>query len=120
MTRIAAFAIAAGTLFAAVPAHAQYGALAYDPDSRVWGRSYNQPSPRDADGVALSYCRSPGCRVVARTGPGQCGAIAAPSYGNGFRWATRPSRGAAEYAAVAGCQEQQGQYCHVVFAVCNE
>lgn len=113
---IAAFLV---LCFAAIPARAQYGALAYDPDSRIWGRSYNQPSPRDADGVALSFCRSPGCRIVARTGPGQCGVIAAANSGTHYHWATRYSQQEAGYAAMIGCQQESGQYCTVIVAVCN-
>src|ERR1700761_4677773 len=104
MTRWTAMALGASLLvLASGEARAQYGSLAYDSNTKQWGRSFNLQSPRDADQVALSFCRTGGCQVVVRTGPGQCGAIAAARAGTRYHWSTRPYRREAEYNAVAGC-----------------
>jgi hypothetical protein len=113
-------ASAAGLLVVlAVPASAQYGALAYDPDTRLWGRATNLPSPREAEETALSYCRSPGCRIVTRTGAGQCSAIAASRDGSRSHYSTRPGRAEVEAAAAERCEYEARQPCHLVVVQCN-
>src|SRR5689334_8474098 len=96
MNRVAGIITAAAAFLAvglsAAPARAQYGALAYDPDTHLWGRATNMSSPREADDTAMGYCRSGGCRIVVRTGPGGCGAIAAAGYGTRYYWSARSSR----------------------------
>jgi hypothetical protein len=122
MTRITlGMAASAGLamMLAAIPARAQYGALAYDPDTRLWGRATDTSSPRDAEATALAYCRSGGCRVVTRTGPGQCSAIAAANDGTRSHWSTRPGRAEVEAAAVERCQYEARQPCHLVVVQCN-
>src|ERR1700681_1294749 len=48
---------------AAAPAHAQYGAIAYDQMSGKYGSSNNQSSAARANEVALKNCASSECRV---------------------------------------------------------
>ena len=119
VTLLAAALAGLAILFAATPVRAQYGALAYDPDTRLWGRATDMPSPREAEATALGYCRSGGCRVVARTGPRECSAIAAANDGTRSHWSTRPGRGEVEAAAVERCQDEAREPCHLVVVQCN-
>jgi hypothetical protein len=77
--------------FASSALAADHGAIAYDRSNCAWGRSWNYPDQRGADDRALSECASGGsnCQVVARMGPGECGAVAATGSCSGFGWATR-------------------------------
>jgi hypothetical protein len=118
-TLIAAASAGFAIMLTAMPVLAQYGALAYDPDTRLWGRATDSPSPRDAEAAALAYCRSGGCRVVTRTGPGQCSAIAAANSGARSHWSTRPRRAEVEAAAVERCQYEAREPCHLVVVQCN-
>ena len=120
VTLLAAASAGLAVIVAAMPVRAQYGALAYDPNTRLWGRATNVPSPRDAEATALSYCRSGNCRIVTRTGPGQCGAIAAANDGSQSHYSTRPGRAEVEAAAVERCQYEARQPCHLVVVQCNQ
>lgn len=121
MSRLVAIAIGvAAILIAATPARAQYGALAYDENTRAWGQSHGMGSPREAERTALGYCRSGGCRIVVRTGPGQCSAIAASAHsGTWYHWSAAGSRGGAEHDAIRGCERDSGQSCTIQVWQCN-
>ena len=45
----------------AVPAHAQYGAIAWDKETGKQGWSWSQQTQARADEVALSACGTTGC-----------------------------------------------------------
>ena len=59
---------------AAVPALAEYGAIAWDKETGKRGRSWNQQTQSRADEVALSECGTTGCKVIMRTGRRECAA----------------------------------------------
>jgi Domain of unknown function (DUF4189) len=60
----------------AAPAAAAYGAFAHDDDAHRYGYSWNQETEHAADEAALKGCKTDKCKVVFRTGPKICGAIA--------------------------------------------
>ncbi len=113
-----AVALAAG----AAPAFASYGAFAYDDASGKYGASWNQASEKEADATALKGCASQNCKIVFRTGAGQCGAVAATENGKAWGGAKRPKREEAEKAAIANCQKRvkAGAQCKVKTADCNK
>jgi len=122
MRRPGIFATAAtlvGLLTAAEPAFADFGAIAYDQHNCAFGRSWHQQSPQRAADVALGECAHPGCRVVMQVGPGQCGAVAVTQNCHGFGWATRPSRDAAQLAAMTECQRYNAGQCNARIVDCN-
>jgi hypothetical protein len=122
MTRVVRAAVAtvfALAMLAPIAAAAQNGAIAYDPETRTWGRAADMASEAEAEAAALAACRATGCRIVVRTGPGECGAIAAPPHGSRHVGSTRFSRAEAQFGAVQRCQADAGQHCDVVVAQCN-
>jgi len=84
----------------AVPALAQYGAIAWDKETGKQGWSWNQQTQARADEVALSACGTTGCKVIMRTGRRECAALASNEAGKyvGARFAQgsrcRSARGA--------------------------
>jgi Domain of unknown function (DUF4189) len=103
----------------AQPAFAQYGSIAFDNHSGRWGVSWNQRSPRRADGVALGECGTPGCSVRVRTGPGMCGALATTANGRGWGWATRRRREWARRQAMDECLHYNYGACYLRAWNCN-
>lgn len=80
--RMAILPVAALAVALAAPAHAathpkksSYGAIAYEPNRRATGYSYDFPSAREAKIEALKQCRDPACEVVISF-HNACGAIA--------------------------------------------
>jgi hypothetical protein len=118
---VASFAVAAW-LAAAAPARAAVGAFAYDEATGKYGASWNQASQKQAEEAALKGCASEKCRIVFRTGAGECGAIAATEDGRAWGGATRPKRDAVEKAALANCEKRPGAAgkCKVKTAECNK
>ena len=111
-----------GALAAAAPAFAEYGAIAYDRSNCAWGRSWNYDSQRGADNRAMSECSDQGsnCQVVARVGPGECGAVAATNSCSGFGWATRPTVSAAQIVALEQCRNYNPSLdCSIKVSVCS-
>jgi hypothetical protein len=121
MRRQGLFATAAliGIVAGAVPAFADFGAIAYDQRNCAVGRSWHFDNPRRAADTALAECGHPGCKVVLEVGPGQCGAIAITPNCHGFGWATRPSRDAAQLSAMMECQHSNAGQCSVRTVDCN-
>src|SRR5215813_11155717 len=80
---IALMLLASGsTLLTALPARAaEYGAIAWDNQSGKRGWSWNQPTQKRADEVAMSECGASGCKVIIRAGPGMCAALASTDDG---------------------------------------
>jgi hypothetical protein len=115
---LAALVLAVG----AAPAFAAFGAFAYNGATGKYGASWNQASEKQADETALKGCASEKCKIVFRTGAGQCGAIAATEDGKAWGGARRPKREEAEKAALANCEKRPGAAgrCKVKTAECNK
>jgi hypothetical protein len=101
------------------PAMAAYGAFAYDDDAHRYGYSWNQETERAADEAALKGCKSDKCKVVFRTGPKTCGAIALTADDKVWGGASRDTRPAAELAAMENCQKRTSGQCKVRASECN-
>jgi hypothetical protein len=114
----AMFALIA-VMASARPALAAYGAYAYDQDAGKYGYSYNEQTEKAADTAALKGCNSGGCKIVFRTGPQQCGAIAATENGKVWGGAHRDRRPEAELAAMQDCQKRTQGQCKVKASECN-
>jgi hypothetical protein len=106
-------------MLAATPAVAGYGALAYDEQARKYGLSSNEESQAKADDVATKECGSDKCKIIFRTVPRECGAIAMAESGTGWGASKRPQRDAAELAAITDCQKHTKGQCKIRDAGCN-
>ena len=103
----------------AAPALAAYGSFAYDDDAHKYGYSWNQETAATADQAALKGCATDKCKVVFRTGPKECGAIAFGADGKVWGGARRDRRDAAELAALENCQKQIAGQCKIKASECN-
>src|SRR5207302_3958505 len=102
------------------PALAGYGAFAHDEASGKYGFSWNEANQKQADDAAIKSCNTTACKVVFRLGPKLCGAIAMTDDGKIWGGSTRPTRAAAELAAIQGCQKRTKVQCQVKGAECNK
>jgi hypothetical protein len=98
---------------------ADYGAFAYDEGAHKYGYSWNQESEQRAGDAALKGCASDKCKVVFRTGPKECGAIAMTNDFKVWGGARRDQRAAAELAAIGDCQQRTSAQCKVRASECN-
>jgi serine/threonine-protein kinase len=93
----------------AAQARDNFGAIAYSPDTRGWGTSYDFRSRGAAESYSMSQCGArgdQGCRVVLWF-RNACGALAVNSDGaNGWGWAY--ARGNAERIALQNCNAYGG------------
>ena len=113
----AALMLSSGT---AVPAQAQYGAIAYDQMSGSYGSSSNEPSAARANEVALKNCASAECRVHS-VEPHGCGALAKSETDKAWGGADRETLDAAKHDAVEHCQGHTSTgHCKVVVSACNK
>jgi hypothetical protein len=103
----------------AAPAFAEYGAFARDEATGKYGFSWNEANQKQAEDAAIKSCNTTGCKVVFRTGPKQCGAIALTDDGKIWGGASRPTKAAAELAAIQNCQKRTKVQCTVKGAECN-
>ncbi len=101
------------------PALAAYGAFAYDEGAHKYGYSHNEATQKAADDLALKGCASGGCKIVFRTGPQQCGAIATGEDGKVWGGARRDQQAAAELAAMQDCQKRASGQCKIRASDCN-
>jgi hypothetical protein len=108
------------TLWPSVPAFAAYGAMAWDEESGKAAMSWNEPTAKRAEEVAIRQCGADGCKVVYRFGPKLCGAMATTKDGKYAGAAKRPDREAARTAALKACEKKKGGECSVRFADCNK
>lgn len=113
------FAAALFVLATTTPALAEYGAFARDEATGKYGLSWNEANQKQADDAAIKGCNTTGCKVVFRTTSKQCGAIATTDDGKIWGGSTRPTKAAAELAAVEGCQKRTKIQCKVKGAECN-
>lgn len=114
----ASLALAAGLMMTPATAQAQnYGAIAYSPNTRAFGYSYDYGSRGQAENRAMSECqnRSRGCRVVIWF-RNACGAVAAGPDGWGSAWGD--NRRLAEGFAKDQCRKHSNR-CQVVAWACT-
>jgi hypothetical protein len=101
------------------PAHAQYGAIAYDSANCAWGDSWNYPNQAAANTRALADCKGVGCKIVAPIGPHLCAALATTGNCKGWGWASRSTRDAASLGAMQECQKYNAGQCTLKVSDCN-
>jgi hypothetical protein len=116
---ITATGFAAFILMAANPALAGYGAFAHDEATGKYGFSWNEANQKQAEDAAIKSCNTTGCKVVFRAGPKLCGAIALTDDGKIWGGATRPTKAAAELAAILNCQKRTKVQCMFKCGECN-
>jgi hypothetical protein len=116
----AGFAAAVFMLANAAPAFAEYGAFARDEATGKYGFSWNEANAKQAEDAAIKNCNTTGCKVVFRVSPKQCGAIALTDDGKIWGGSTRPTKAAAELAAIQGCQKRTKVQCTVKGSECNK
>src|SRR5262249_25602846 len=97
----------------------KYGAFAHDAQNGRFGLSWNQDAPAGADEAAIKGCASDTCKVIFRTGPHQCGAIALTEDGKVWGGASRAQREEAELAALQNCKKRVPGQCKLRGAECN-
>ena len=120
MLTAAGFAAAVFVLSNAAPAFAEYGAFARDDATGKYGFSWNEANAKQAEDAAIKNCNTTGCKVVFRVSPKQCGAIALTDDGKIWGGSTRPTKAAAELAAIQGCQKRTKVQCTVKGSECNK
>jgi len=120
MLTAAGFAAAVFILANAAPAFAEYGAFARDDATGKYGFSWNEANAKQAEDAAIKNCNTTGCNVVFRVSPKQCGAIALTDDGKIWGGSTRPTKAAAELAAIQGCQKRTKVQCSVKGSECNK
>ena len=120
MLTAAGFAAAVFVLANAAPAFAEYGAFARDDATGKYGFSWNEANAKQAEDAAIKNCNTTGCKVVFRVSPKQCGAIALTDDGKIWGGSTRPTKAAAELAAIQGCQKRTKVQCSVKGSECNK
>ena len=120
MLTAAGFAAAVFMLANAAPAFAEYGAFARDEATGKYGFSWNEANQKQAEDAAIKKCNTTDCKVVFRVSPKQCGAIALTDDGKIWGGSTRPTKAAAELAAIQGCQKRTKVQCSVKGSECNK
>ena len=108
------------SLWPGMPAFAAYGAIAWDKGSGKYGASWNQPTPKRAEEVAVGECGATGCKVVSKIGPKMCGALATTDDGKHAGAAWRKDREAARLAALRNCEKDKAGDCVVRATDCNK
>jgi hypothetical protein len=116
---IAAMFAMIAVMAGARPALAAYGAFAYDEGARKFGYSHDEASQKAADAAALKGCASGGCRIVFRTGPRECGALASGETGTAWGGAAKPTLDAAKLSALENCQKRASGKCTLQASECN-
>jgi hypothetical protein len=107
-------------LLTAVPALAEYGAIAWDRETGKYGASWNKATAQSAAEAALSDCGTTGCKVIIRTRPAMCAALATNESGKFAGGAARRDREAARLAALKDCQKGKAGECIVRVTDCNK
>jgi hypothetical protein len=110
----------ASTLLIAVPARAQYGAIAWDEGSGKYGASWDKESPQRAAEAAIAECGATGCKVIIRPGRRECAALATTENGKYAGGAARKDRDTARIAALANCKKGKAGECTVRVTDCNK
>ena len=120
LTIAAGLAIAMLGLANAAPAFAEYGAVAHDESTGKYGFAWNEANQKQADEAAIKACNTSGCKIAFRVGPKRCGALATTEDGKIWGGADRPTRAAAELAAMQGCQKRTKAQCQIRGSECNK
>lgn len=107
-------------LWPTAPAVAGYGAIAWDRATGKYGVSWNQPTAKRAEEVALGECGASGCKIVSKGSPKMCGALATTEDGKHAGAAWRKDREAARLFAVKNCDKDQAGECVVRATDCNK
>jgi hypothetical protein len=96
-----------------------YGALAYDPESRAIGWSYDFENAADAERKAMSGCSEKGsnCKIVYDFW-NSCAALAAAADG-GYSIDHANSREDAESRALTSCTQDGGKSCEIQAWSCS-
>lgn len=116
----AAVLAALAVSFAAMPAQAGFGAIAYDQYAGKEGVSWNQPSEAEANELALRQCASQDCRVYP-VSPKSCGALARSDKDQAWGGAERQTLDLAKRDAVDRCKTHtQTGTCVVHVSGCNK
>jgi hypothetical protein len=111
-------AVAAG--MAAAPAHAGFGAIAYDQYAGKEGVSWDRATEAEANEEALRQCASQDCRVYP-VAPKACGALARSSSDKAWGGAERKTLDLARRDAVTRCKAHtQAGTCVVRVSGCNK
>jgi hypothetical protein len=97
-----------------------YGAIAWDKETGRSGSSRNRDTPDQAAEMALRECGASGCKVITRTPPAICAALATTENGKYAGGASRRDRDAARLAALANCQKENAGNCIVRLTDCNQ
>jgi hypothetical protein len=103
----------------AVPALAEYGAIAWDEATGKRGASWHEPTAKRAAEAAIGECGASGCKVITSIGPRMCGALAASEDGKKVGAAARKDRDAARVAALKNCPKTSGE-CAIRLSDCNK
>ena len=118
--RVAAAVLSLGiALSAALPAYADFGAIAWDAKSGKRGWSIHEATQQRADAAALKACSSGDCKVVSRVGPARCVGVSGIAGKTIIGVAIRPVRDAAINAALGDCRKRASADCVVQFSDCN-
>jgi hypothetical protein len=115
------FAACVAALFALldpVPAFAGYGALAHGEKGGNYALSSNEETQSKAEQAALKGCGE-NCKIIFRTAPRECGAVATPENGNSWGAGKRRQRPAAELDAIQNCQKRTKEQCKIREVKCN-
>lgn len=104
---------------AARPALAGYGALAYDEAAGKYGLSSNEETQGKAEDVARKICGTDKCKIVFRTAPQECGAVATAESGPTWGAGKGRPRSRAELDAMTNCQKRTKGQCKLRSAECN-
>lgn len=104
----------------AVPALAEYGAIAWDKETGKVGSSWNETTAQRAAEAALSQCGATGCKVVIHPGRRECAALATTENGKYAGGAARRDRDSARLAALANCKKGNAGECTVRVTECNK
>jgi Domain of unknown function (DUF4189) len=103
----------------ATPAFAEFGAFARDQATSKLGLSWGKATQKQADEAAMKDCAESSCKILFRTRPHQCSAVATAQEGNAWGASRRPHKDAAELAAMSDCQKRTKGQCKVRASGCN-
>lgn len=119
-TMMGLFAALCVTL-AAGPAFAGYGALARDNTTGKFGLSLDKPTQQEAEQSAMRDCGESSCKIVFRSKPHECSAIATATKEASTAWGAggKPTRAEAELVAMSDCQKHTSGQCKVRASGCN-
>lgn len=130
--KIISLMLATAATCAAVPAYANFAAIAYSPSTGAWGSAYQYLDYNSAESTALYYCYDnqaapTDCQIVAWVEDG-CIALAldtnryqpsvyGTAYANGLTFSDAFTP--AQLGAVENCESSSGYACSIETTVCS-